>query len=246
MLRRTEAGWNENRRGRRRPARRWDRDRPLAGSNGSLSPDSQRSACSSGIALSDRADTPPCLSCIAREAALLIPREPQPQLLRDVARDLFLDREDVGELAVVLFAPELSAVADVDQLRLNRQAIGELCYASGNDRLDLQLISDVLRVRIFPLEAEHRAARHHLELWKLRHAVDDAFRDAVAQVVALRIIGCVHERQHGQRVDRWGPRTARSGRAKFPDRCRDATRENDGGYDTHTADRPRRVLLRET
>src|SRR5262245_63102175 len=44
----------------------------------------------------------------------------------------------------------------------------------------------ILRLRVLSPVLEYRTARHHLQVRQLGEAVDDAFRDAVGEVVDIR------------------------------------------------------------
>src|SRR5262245_66090302 len=62
----------------------------------------------------------------------------------------------------------------------------------------------ILRLRGLPPVLEYRTARHHLQVRQLGEAVDDAFRDAVGEVVDIRIRIRVDERQDCYRIYRLG------------------------------------------
>ena len=72
------------------------------------------------------------------------------------------------------------------------------------DGADAQLSARFARVR-GALEAKHRRAGHDPEGRQAGHLVDQALRDAVAQVVVVGLARSVLERQDGERVDRRGP-----------------------------------------
>ena len=50
----------------------------------------------------------------------------QPQLLGNLFRDLFLNREQIRELAIVLLPPNLAVLLGVDQLHVDRKSIAML------------------------------------------------------------------------------------------------------------------------
>ena len=58
------------------------------------------------------------ISITLRQLFLLFIRE-RAQLLRDLLRDLFLDRENIGHLSRVLPSPKQSVVANIDKLCAN-------------------------------------------------------------------------------------------------------------------------------
>src|SRR5215831_18525734 len=66
----------------------------------------------------------------ARELGLFAAGEFKPQLLSDLARNLFLHVKDVGEFAVVMLAPQLRLPLSIDQLNRNDQTVTRLPYAT--------------------------------------------------------------------------------------------------------------------
>src|SRR4029079_778756 len=60
------------------------------------------------------------------ETRLLLARQLQAQVAGDLAGELLLQREDVGQLAVVLLAPDDVAVVDVDELDVERDRVASL------------------------------------------------------------------------------------------------------------------------
>ena len=58
-----------------------------------------------------------------RRELLLLAAQPRPELVENLAGDVFLHGEQIGLRAVVLVAPELRARVDVHQLGLNDQPI---------------------------------------------------------------------------------------------------------------------------
>ena len=83
----------------------------------------------------------------AYEPLALGGRQPDPQVLGDLARNLLLNGEDVGRPAAELRAPELRAVDDVDQLRANHQTVVALQHAPGQNGPNAEVLTDLLRIR---------------------------------------------------------------------------------------------------
>ena len=69
-------------------------------------------------------------------------RQPDPQVLGDLARNLLLNGEDLGRPAAELRAPELRAVDDVDQLGANHQAVVALQHAPGENGPNAEVLTD--------------------------------------------------------------------------------------------------------
>ncbi len=137
-----------------------------------------------------------------RGALLLFARQPPAELVEDLGRDFLLHRQQVRVRLVVLPAPQLRAVGDVHQLGFDHEPIAARLHAAGDDRLDVQIAADLLRVDVLALVAEHDAARAHAQRRQLREAVDQAFGDAVRQVLRVARRADTDEWQHRHRVDR--------------------------------------------
>ena len=71
----------------------------------------------------------------------------------------------------------------------------------GEHRLHAEAAADRLRIGVPILVAEHRAARHHPQPRNLRQVVDQGLGQTVAQVVELRIVAVIRERQDGEGLD---------------------------------------------
>src|SRR5262249_5288198 len=132
----------------------------------------------------------------------LLTAQLQPQLSADLLRYVALQREDVGERAALLLAPELSVTAHVYKFGLDDQRIAELQNAPGEHGAHAQLPADFLRIDFLAFVAKNRAARDDAQLRQLREAIDDAFGDAVSEIFHLRVGAVVGQRQDRQRIDR--------------------------------------------
>jgi hypothetical protein len=60
---------------------------------------------------------------------LLVRRKLRLQLLRNGFGDLALDREDIGQIAIISLRPHIRVIARVDQLRIHPHAIGRALHA---------------------------------------------------------------------------------------------------------------------
>ncbi len=118
------------------------------------------------------------------------------QRFDDVAGDLVLDLENVLELAVVALRPEVVAVGHANQLGGDPQPAARLAHAALENRGDLELPADLADVLALALEREGRGAGCDPERLDLGQGVDDVFRDTVAEILVLRVIAHIDERQH--------------------------------------------------
>ena len=131
---------------------------------------------------------------------LLFPGE-QGQLQRadDGLRDLVLDGEDVIEVAVEPFGPQVIARRSVDELRGDPHALPGLSDAALQHVADIQLAGDFTDGYRPPLERERRVAGDHAERRNLGEVGGDVLADAVAEVFLFRIAAHVLERQDADR-----------------------------------------------
>ena len=117
--------------------------------------------------------------------------------------DLLLHGENVRELPAVFLSPEVRVVPRVDELRSDGESVSPWNDPAGQHRPDAELLADGPRAHVLSLVVKGRPAGDDLDPWDLRHAVDQALGDAVAQILRVGIASRIDERQHGQRVDRF-------------------------------------------
>src|SRR5205807_9213797 len=101
------------------------------------------------------------------EQFLLSARQSQPQPIRNLPCDLFLYSEDIRKLAVIMLPPQLRALGDTHQIRLNNEIIPALLNLTCQDRLHLQLAPDLLRINLSPFVAKYSRAGHDFQLRQL-------------------------------------------------------------------------------
>src|SRR5207302_10522689 len=77
----------------------------------------------------------------------------------DRSRHLVLDGEDILQLAVVAFGPDVPIGLRIDQLHGNADAIADLAHAPFEDVFDAELARDLLHLYGFALVHEGRVAR---------------------------------------------------------------------------------------
>ena len=81
--------------------------------------------------------------CGAAEARALLRRQLQADLLRDGARDVALHAEDVPQVAVVVLSPDVSLIANLDELRRDAHASGVATHAALEEVVHAQLASNL-------------------------------------------------------------------------------------------------------
>ena len=123
------------------------------------------------------------------------------QLAGDVTSDVALHLGDVRHFAFVMRAPHFRAVRGVDEIGLHGDRVAMLGDAAHQDRADVELFADFLRIVFAIFETEDGAAGHHFYVWQLRERANQAFGEAVAEIFVVGVGGGVDERQHGDRGD---------------------------------------------
>ena len=103
----------------------------------------------------------------ATQAPLFLAGQLCSQALGKVVRDVALHLGDVGRLAHVMRAPKLTPVERADQVGLHPHFVAVLGDASHQDRTDLKLLPNFLRVVLLTLEPEDTATRQDFEIGQL-------------------------------------------------------------------------------
>jgi hypothetical protein len=83
---------------------------------------------------------------------------------------------------------------NLDQPRRPRGGDPGAAIPAHQDRADVQLAADRLRVEVRVLEPESRVARHHPDRGQLRESVDHGFGDALCEIFDRRIAGQIFKR----------------------------------------------------
>src|SRR5262249_1097188 len=113
------------------------------------------------------------------------------------AGDLLLDGKQIGHRTVVLFTPNLGAIANVHQVGVNLHFVAPLYHPACENSRDLEIGADLRWVLLFSFEPEDRTAGHDAQAGILGQSADHAFGDAVAEVVGVRVSIGIDEGQHG-------------------------------------------------
>jgi hypothetical protein len=117
-------------------------------------------------------------------------------------RDPVLKVEDVLEVAVETFGPEVAAAERVDQLRGEADAIGRLAHAALQHVAHAEIAGDLPHVNRPVLVDEGRVAGDDEQPPEARQRGDDVLDHAVGEVLLVGVIRQVGERQHGNRSRR--------------------------------------------
>jgi hypothetical protein len=184
-----------------------------------------------------------------RQSLLIRFHQRDAQRLGDPTGDVRLDGEDVVELPVVGFRPEVVAIAGVDQLCRDPNPLALPPDTSLEHVAHTQLLADLCQIDIAALERKRRGARCDLESGHLCECIQELLGQPVREVLVGRVGAQVHERQDGDRSlrDGRGPgvRTRPEAWSRDPDQR--SQRDQRCGGDGHSAaprKRRRAAILR--
>ena len=119
------------------------------------------------------------------------------QPLDNRAGDLVLHVENVCDLAIVAFRPDMKPAGRIDQLRHDSHTSARLAYAAFQQMAYIQPPGDVSDLDRFALERERRGSSGDVKALDLREGIDDLFRDAVAEVLIVGVRAHAGEWQDG-------------------------------------------------
>ncbi len=114
----------------------------------------------------------------------------------DRAGHFVLNGEDVLELAVIAFRPDVPVGLCVDQLHGDTDAIADLAHASLEHVFDVELAGNFLHLHRLALVHEGRVARDDEKVAETRQLGDDVLGEAVGKEFLLGIAAHVDQRQH--------------------------------------------------
>src|SRR5262245_17959902 len=102
---------------------------------------------------------------------------------RDRHRDFVLDLQDLLDIAVVSFSPDVSAGLRFDQPRADAQALTAPSDAAFDDVVSAEIETGPPSIEWLPLERERGASRNHEQRSMLGERGDDVFGNALREVL---------------------------------------------------------------
>src|SRR5260370_29784137 len=114
------------------------------------------------------------------DSLLLLSGQAHAQLLGNGPGNLLLQDQDVRNVSVVLFAPKLGTVLDVNELGLDDQAVATLKELAREHGSNLEFPSDLRRLHPATLVWARRATRHRTHHSKSRRTAACALGDRAA------------------------------------------------------------------
>ena len=116
-----------------------------------------------------------------------------------MVRHIVLNGENVGELAVEPFRPQVPAGGRVDELGRDPHPIARFAHAAFEDVTHAEALTDLGDMDVLALEGERRISRDDEQRRELRERGDDVFRDAVGEIFLLGVAAHIGERQNRNR-----------------------------------------------
>jgi hypothetical protein len=130
-------------------------------------------------------------------------QRPTPQLhverTGDLQAEVVLEREQVGQVAVVFLRQQTIVIDGVDQLRGHPDAVTRFLHAAFQHVPNAEIFRRRLRRHRRAAIGEGRVARDYEQPRVLRQRVDDVLGQPVGEVVLRRIAAQICERKHGDR-----------------------------------------------
>ena len=124
-------------------------------------------------------------------------QQPDLQGRHDAAGDLVLDREDVGQRAVVALGPDLTARGAVDQPDGETEPVAGTAHAAFQHMADPKPGAGIDRRARARLQGETGLACRHEQPGDLRELGDQVLGDALGEIVLVRVAAEIDERQDG-------------------------------------------------
>jgi hypothetical protein len=121
-------------------------------------------------------------------------------LIRDLPRDLALQRQEILQLAIILASPHVRLVLRLDELGRDSDVVGVPADAPFDDVLHAELAPDLIQRRLAALVTHHGSARDHSQVpgIEISDLHDHFFGQSVAEIVLAGIAGEVLKREDGE------------------------------------------------
>ena len=143
-----------------------------------------------------------------RKLLLVRRRQFDPQFIRNIAGNFFLQGNNVCQLAVIPPVPDRVPGLCIRQFQAQRQLLATLDDAAGEDRLHVQISSQLLQVSSLTLVVKYHRTRLYAKIRQLGQAADQRLGYPVRKVLDLRVSAFVYKGHHGDRLDLLCPAAA--------------------------------------
>jgi len=114
-------------------------------------------------------------------------------------RDILLNGEDIGELAVIALCPEMFPLRHSDELGGNSHPVARFAYRTFDQMAGAKVAADSAQILIVAFDLKRRSAADDTQAPDLCERSGDLFRDAVGEKFLIHIPGKILKRQHCDR-----------------------------------------------
>src|SRR5205807_7938160 len=118
---------------------------------------------------------------------LLLRQKLDLELLDNRMRDLVLNGEDISEIAIESFGPNVCPVFTVNELSSHTDARAGLAHAAFENEIRTELLAGTLHFHGLAFVGERCVTRDDRERRDLREISDDVFSNAVVEIFLLGI-----------------------------------------------------------
>ena len=101
-----------------------------------------------------------------------------------------------------MFAPELRAIAGIDQFDQDDDLIRALGDFAGQHGAYFQFSADLARINLFAFVADNRASCGYAQVRQLRQMIDEVFANAITQIFRVGIL-MTGKRMTAPEILRW-------------------------------------------
>ena len=124
-------------------------------------------------------------------------RKVRAQRKGDPTGQFTLEREKIGDLAIVGVVPNVQVGPGIDQLSVDAHPIAGPSHRAFQDVSDPELLADLPQIARARPVLPNRSSADHLEVGDLRKTGENIVLDAVREVHVLQIVAKIFERQDG-------------------------------------------------
>ena len=114
--------------------------------------------------------------------------------------EIGLNRENVGQIAIVIVGPNMFVVGGVDQLDVHAHSIAFAADTPFQNGGNAERLADFTHVRRLPAIRHDRRARDHFQVADLGQVGENVVLDAVREISVLLFVAQIFKGQHSNRL----------------------------------------------
>src|SRR6476620_9617462 len=136
-----------------------------------------------------------------QEAEFLAFSKRQASRFQNASGDFVLDCEDIFNLSIKAFRPELVPVARVNELDADADALSSFSDTAVKKRLNAKTLPDLARIQADSAKCEAGCSGRNVETADLTEGVEDFFCNTITEVFLVAFRAEICERQDSDRAD---------------------------------------------